>query len=279
MKQWVYLNNDFLPAEQACIHVSDLAIQRGYGIFDYIKVLQTTPIFLDDHLDRFFRSASAMHLPIPQKREALKEIVQALAVRNKLTVSGIRLTLTGGYSADGYSISTPNLVITQSNFSEPTEEARKKGLYLITKNHQRQLAHVKTIDYLMPIWLQNEVKEKGADDVLYKTNDTITECPRANIFIVTKEGVLVTPLKNILQGITRNKILQLAKSFCAVEEREVTIQDLSEASEIFITSTTKGVLPVRQVDEFKYDMQNTVSNYLITQLQIIHNGLSTAETV
>ncbi len=279
MGPWVYLNDDFVSAGEACLHVSDLSIQRGYGIFDFIKVLQSTPIFLDDHLDRFYRSASAMHLPLTQDKEALKEIVQEVAFRNMLNVSGIRLTLTGGYSADGYLMGTPNLIITQSSFTEPTDEVRQKGIYLFTKTHQRQLAHVKTIDYLMPIWLQNEVKEKGADDVLYTMNDIITECPRANIFIVTKEGILITPSKNILQGITRNKILELAKLFCAVEKREVSMADLSEASAVFITSTTKGVLPVRQIDGFTYSTNNKISNHLNTELKLINTNLSSTERV
>jgi len=114
--------------------------------------------------------------------------------------------------------------------------------------HQRQLPGVKTTDYLMAIWLQPVVKKQGADDLLYYNTDSVTECPRANIFIV-KDRKLITPAQNILKGVIRKHLLQLASGILPVEERDISLQELRTAEEVFITSTTKQVLPVRQVDD------------------------------
>jgi len=100
----------------------------------------------------------------------------------------------------------------------------------------------------MAIWLQLQVKEQGADDILYYNEASISECPRANIFMV-KEGKLITPAQNILKGVIRKHVLQLAADMLPVEERDIPLQELKLAEEVFITSTTKQVLPVRQVDE------------------------------
>jgi D-alanine transaminase/branched-chain amino acid aminotransferase len=120
----------------------------------------------------------------------------------------------------------------------------------------------------MAIWLQSLIKEKGADDVLYHTNEVITECPRANFFIVTKDGKLITPVNNILKGITRMKVLELAASNHKVEEQPITIDDIKNAREAFITSSTKRVLPVWQIDDCIIGEKgiNPVSSHLYKQL-------------
>src|SRR5690606_17805155 len=96
--------------------------------------------------------------------------------------------------------------------------------------------------------LQQTLKEKGAADVLYHRNNTITEFPRSNIFIINDKGELLTPKKNILEGITRKKLLQIAQSIMPVTEKNITVDEIKTASEIFMTSTTKRILPVSRVD-------------------------------
>ena len=245
---FLYINNQFLPATDGSLPVSDLSIQRGYALFDYLKVVNGIPLYVDDHLDRLFHSAEQLHLPIIHTREALKDIIRQLMQHNHQPHSGIRITLTGGNSPDGYSIAAPNLIISQSPLQLPTPEAVERGIKLMTFPHQRQLPHVKTTDYIMAIWLQPQVKEQGADDILYYNEASISECPRANIFMV-KEGKLITPAQNILKGVIRKHVLQLAADMLPVEERDIPLQELKLAEEVFITSTTKQVLPVRQVDE------------------------------
>ena len=246
--RYVFINDRFVPQEEAVLPVSDLSIQRGYGLFDYLKIVEGVPLYLDEHLDRLFFSAGQMHLPILLGREGLKGIIRELMERNRLPHSGIRLTLTGGLSPDGYRIAEPNLVVSQSPLSLPGEEAFRKGIKLITYDHQRQLPHIKTTDYIMAIWLQPRLKELGADDVLYGSQGMVGECPRANIFAVL-DGVLVTPSENILKGVIRKQVLHLAKGLLPAEERPLLLEELARAKEVFITSTTKQILPVRQIDD------------------------------
>ncbi len=245
--KFIVLNDKIISAADATVLISDLAIQRGYGIFDFFKVVDGNPVFLGDHLTRFYKSASEMRLDVKLTRDELKDLLFALLESNQLPNSGIRITLTGGYSPDGFSIAEPNLIITQQHF-QIVKEAAETGTRLVTYHHQRQFAQVKTIDYLMAIWLRPFVAENEADDVLYQNNNLILECPRANIFAVTHEGTLVTPENNILKGIIRKQVLQLAKARYTVEERELSLPELYTAREVFITSTTKNILPVLTID-------------------------------
>lgn len=249
MHKWVYLNHEFILEEQARLHYSDLAIQRGYGIFDFFKVINNTPVFLDDHLNRFYHSAEQMRLPVSQSRKELAGIIHEMIQSNHMPESGIRITLTGGYSPDGYQPGEPNLIISQNPFNAPTAQQWHTGIRLITYPHQRQLPQVKTIDYLMAVWLQPYIKQMGADDILYRNNDHVTECPRSNFFIVTREQKIVTPATDILKGITRIKLIETALDKYDVEERVITMDDIKEAREAFISSTTKVLIPVISIDQ------------------------------
>lgn len=244
---FVFINNGFLPASQAALQVSDLAIQRGYGIFDFFKTLDRMPVFMDEHLDRFFHSAEQMRLDPGKDREQLKDVIGELLKKNDMTDAGIKITLTGGYSSDGYSITRPNLIITQQPLKLPGRAVFRQGLRLISYPHQRQMPQVKSLDYLMAIWLQPLIREKGADDVLYQYNGLVSECPRSNFFIVTADDTVVTSTQP-LKGIIRMKTLEIARKHFKVEERELKLEEVYQAKEAFITSTTKHILPVVQLD-------------------------------
>lgn len=244
-KLFVFINNELLPAEEAKLSVTDLSIQRGYGIFDFLVVVKGSPVFLEDHLNRFYHSAAAMHLPVSLNRNELTQAIHDLMEKNQLPNSGIRITLTGGESPDGYSIGIPNLIITQNPF-QYSISSPPKGIRLITHEHQRQLPHIKTIDYAKAIYLQPTIKAAGADDVLYHNAGMITECPRSNFFIVNNKQEVITPDKQVLAGVTRAKIL-LNTQF-VVKQGPIDFEDLANAKEAFVTSSTKNVLPVVSIN-------------------------------
>lgn len=236
------INGEFLPLRQAVVPVNDLAVQRGYGVFDFFRTQRGKPVFWDDHLDRLDRSCREFQLPIDRTR--VVGWLRGLAARNGLLDSGLRITVTGGNSPDGYSIADPNVIIVQ----QPIVLLPPTPLRLITWEHQRQIPHVKSIDYTMAIYLRKQVRERGADEVLYHSAGLIGECPRANVFIVTAEGVLATPSRRVLAGITRGRVLKLAAGVVDAVERDVTLMELREAREIFITSTSRKIVPVLEVD-------------------------------
>ncbi|SEB20119.1 aminotransferase class IV [Pedobacter hartonius] len=246
--KYVYINDTFITEDKAALLITDLAIQRGYGIFDFFKTIGGKPIFLEDHLDRFYHSAHKMHLNIAYSREELKSILAELMEKNDLPDSGIRITLTGGYSTDGYLLpDKQNLIITQQHFLMDLE-LNTRGIRLLTYDYQRQLARMKTIDYAMAIWLQPFIKENNADDVLYHHNGQVKEVPRANFFIVSEQGEVITAKGDVLPGVTRKNLLSLENHELKITEREFTLEELQNAREAFITSTTKHILPVLQID-------------------------------
>ena len=244
-----FVNNEFIEEDKATLQVSDLSIQRGYAAFDFFRTKNYVPLFLDDYLDRFFNSISLMRLQPNHTREELKTIIHELIQKNKLAESGIRMTLTGGYSPDSYEPVQPNLIITQQKIQLTTPEKFITGIKIITHEYQRDLPEAKSINYLMGVWLQQKVKEQKAADVLYYQQGIVSEFPRANVFIITRDEKIITPSENILKGITRMKVLKIAAERYTVEARKLHIDEIKNAAEVFMTSTTKRILPINQVDD------------------------------
>lgn len=243
-----YVNNSFIDESKAVLQVSDLALQRGYAAFDFLRTKNGIPLFIDDYLARLYNSAAMLYLQPKQTKKELKEIIYELIKRNKQPQSGIRLIFTGGYSTDSYEPAVPNLVVLQQSIQLPSSQKFSTGLNVITHEYKRDLPTIKSINYLMGIWLQQKVKEQNAADVLYHKDGWVSEFPRANIFIVTKEGKIVTPAEGILKGITRMKLLELMKDKFIVEERALHLDEVKVAAEVFMTSTTKRILPICKVD-------------------------------
>lgn len=248
-KRIAFLNGEFIEEEKASLHVSDLSIQRGYGVFDFLRIVNNVPVFAEHYLDRFFRSAATMRLDAAFTRSELASIIDELISRNDIALSGMRLELTGGYSPDGYTMAKPNFFIIHQPLKPRLAELVEKGMKVITHSYVRDLPQVKSINYLMGVWLQDKVKAANASDVLYQMNSEVSEFARSNFFIVTQHDVVATPAKNVLPGITRMKTLELAHQYFAAEERTVTLDDIREAREAFMTSTTKQLIPIVQVDD------------------------------
>ena len=103
----------------------------------------------------------------------------------------------------------------------------------------------------MAVWLQPWMKEQGADDILYHHNGAVRECPRSNFFLLTQHNVLVTAHEHMLKGVTRKYILQICAQYqIPFETREVSIAEIQNAKEAFITSSTKRIIPVHQIDNY-----------------------------
>jgi len=247
---YAFVRGEIVPLASASLHVSDLAIQRGYGVFDYFRIHETQPLFVEDHLDRFYESARLMQLTVPLSREALQNMIMELAQRNNLALSGIKLLLTGGYSDDGYT-PTPDgasLVMMQQPLTMVEQALIDRGIRIMSHKYVREVARAKTINYTMGIRLMQRLRELGLDDVLYHQQGVVSEFPRSNFFIVRQDGTVATPAQDMLFGITRKKVLQLASRHYPVEEGPVTLNDIWQAKEAFLTNTTKRLLPVVELD-------------------------------
>ncbi|MEM6318326.1 MAG: aminotransferase class IV [Bacteroidota bacterium] len=248
MIKYYNVNGEIVPIEKAVINIQDLGFLRGYSVFDFFRIYKGQPVFIEDHLARFERSAEKLGLEIPYTKAELVEKIVDLAKANQMDFGGIKLILTGGYSANGFLPAKPNFVMLASQLTTYPESVFTKGVKLMAYQYTRETPYTKTTNYLMPISLQKEIEEAEAFDVLYHDGTYISESARSNFFIVNQAGTIVTPDKNALEGITRKQVLAIAQKHFDVEIRPITLKETRAAREAFMTSSTKGVMPVRQVD-------------------------------
>ncbi len=245
-----YVNGQFLSEDEAVLNVSDLSIQRGYGVFDFFRTKNYIPLFLENYLDRFFNSASLLHLHPVLSREEIRQAIFSLQEKNNQGDSGFRMILTGGYAKDSYTPVNPNLVIIQQELQLPNFTDFEKGISVITHEYERELPAAKSINYLIAVWLQEKISQKKASDVIYHKDGFVSELPRANIFIVTRDDKIITPSRNMLFGVTRMKLIELiTRNGLPFEERDLGLDEVFGAKEVFMTNTTRRIFPIVAIDD------------------------------
>jgi branched-chain amino acid aminotransferase len=248
-----YVDGEFVPADRAVIPVHDLAVLRGLGAFELLRTYNGLPFALEEHLQRLQHSVHKMGLSLPWSQAELTEIVLETLRRNKSNAhpeSNVRIIVTGGSSPDFMTPqSKPRLLVLVSEMPRQPEIWYTEGVKITTMQSRRILPGAKSINYLSATLAMQKARAQGAVESVYVDyRDLVYECTTSNIFIFKGEN-LVTPGSRILPGITRSFILELAKDLFQVTVRDVSLDELKRADEVFITGTNKGVVPVVQVDE------------------------------
>ncbi len=246
---YCYLNGKILPVQDAMVNVYDIGLLRGYGIYEGITTYKSKPFRLADHLARFRLSAKALDLLIPISDKQIEEVITSLVAKNGFDRTNLRMILTGGNTIAGieYDANQPTLYILAEEYKSLPSELYTSGASLIAHEHQRALPEYKTINYITAVQVQKKRKAKGAIEVLYVSDGKVLEAATSNIFIV-KDGVVITPQKNVLAGITRKVAIVLAQKKYKVIEREVTTEELFSADEVFLTASYKEIVPIVVID-------------------------------
>jgi len=251
MIKYYNINGRIVEAEKATVSVNDLGLIRGYGVFDYFLIEDGLPLFVDDYVTRFLNSAQSMHLDLKWNLDQLKEQIFQLIEANGLKDGGVRLVCSGGLSEDCYTPVDPGLMIMLYPARGFSRDKYTRGTGLVSIDYQRPIPEVKTTNYVMGIRMLDAVKKAGAVEVLFNDGSFVRESVRANIFIVTKDERIVTPGNKILKGITRKQVLKVAASHFPVEVRDVSVNELKDAKEVFISSSTKRVMPIVHIDDYQ----------------------------
>ncbi|MDJ0784569.1 MAG: aminotransferase class IV [Desulfosarcinaceae bacterium] len=245
-----YVDGQYLPAAAAVIPVDDLALMRGYGVFDYLRTYAGKPLHLGEHVDRLISSADKIGLTLPWDAADIIAIVKETLARNDLADANVRILITGGSSSDFITPEgRPRLLVLVTPVAPKPADWYEEGVKIITFPSSRSIPGAKSIDYIPATMALGKAKKAGAVEALYvETDGQVRECTTSNIFAVV-QGVIVTPGEEILAGITRKTVLALAKPRYPVEIRGLSLDQLLTAEEVFITGSGKGLVPVVQIDE------------------------------
>lgn len=258
---FVYINGQFLPKEKAFVRVTDRGFLYGDGVFETLRTYSGRLFLLSEHLQRLQKSASSIELVLPWQETELAEIATKLM---SLNWDGkdllLRVTVTRG-EGDGLwpQKQKPTLVMQTRDLPGELEEQIKNGIQVIISQVRRnyKLAldpAIKSCNFLNSILAFREAKLQNAFEALMLNyQGYLTEGSFSNLFIVDKSGQIFTPplSDGLLPGITRGLVINLAKKadFLAAE-KHIKVKDLYNSKEVFLTTTSAGIMPVVKVGDF-----------------------------
>lgn len=239
--------NEFCDASLIMVPADSIGLNRGYAAFDFMKVVNRKPFYTERHIDRFFRTMSVLRIEIPYSREELQNIINSLTEKNEDSNYGLKffavpidINDSDTYKCDIYIVPVDLPVYQPDMFTE--------GSSLITKEYLRFLPEAKSTNYLPTIFWENELKKHNALEILYCFNGQVLETSKSNIFIV-RDNHVYTQGNNVLKGITRSIVIDLlGENRIPFSEKEILTDELFAADEVFITSTTKGIAPIINID-------------------------------
>ena len=256
----IYVNGDFLNRNDAKISVFDSGYLVGDGIWEAVRLYKGTLVFLDDHFSRLWSAAKATGIKLPYSKLELKAIVEKVLQANNMQDGvHVRIMVTRGIkktpSQDPrLTISGPNLVIIPE-YKTADLNSKNKGIKLFTSTIRRG-----SPDYLDPklnchsklheVQALIQAIEAGADEALMlDVNGFVSTCNSTNFFIVKNGIVFTSTAQYCMNGITRQKIIDVCKSNnIEVRETNFSLFDVYGADEAFVTGTFGGVTPVISVD-------------------------------
>lgn len=251
MEALVYLDGQIIPESEAKISAFDLSILRGYGVFDFLRTYQKRPFHLWDHLKRFEASANEIEIPMPLSLPEVAEVIEKLLQKAPYPEANIKVFLTGGYSPDQYlPQGNPTFFATVYPVIDFPESLYEQGVSLVTQVYERPYPTCKSIHYLPAIVGIRRAQRQGANDVLFISHkNEVLETGTANFFAI-KDDKVITSGEGIIFGITRQVVLKLLhKRGICVEERAIALSEMSSFDGAFITSSTREVVFVSQVDD------------------------------
>lgn len=256
----VYLNGRFVPESEAQISVLDHSFLYGDGVFEGISVDDGRIFKLHEHVSRLFRSAEYLRIVPPASREKLCDLIAELVVRNDLREGYVRSILTRGTGPMGIgatrTMMTPTVVMIPQRRPRLSDEQRlEKGLrakVLATRRVPPECIdpRVKANNYLNQILGKLEHWDAGADaGIMLDTQGYVAECCGENVFVVTNGVLRTPPPQTVLDGITRQTIIELWRGAGnPVREERLTLYDLYTADEAFMTATLIEVAALTSID-------------------------------
>ena len=283
----IYVNGEFLNRDDAKISVFDSGYLVGDGIWEAVRLLKGTLIFLDDHFSRLWSAAKTTGIKLPYSKLELKSIVEKVLETNNMEDGvHVRIMVTRGIkktpSQDPrLTISGPNLVIIPE-YKTADPISKNKGIKLFTSTIRRG-----SPDYLDPklnchsklheVQALIQAIEAGADEALMlDVNGFVATCNSTNFFII-KSGIVYTSTgQYCMNGITRQKIIDVCKSNnIEVRETNFSLFDVYSADEAFVTGTFAGLTPVISVDG--KSIENNSKNEFSATLEKYYKSLALSQ--
>lgn len=252
----VFLNDQFLDHDKAFINIGDRGFQFGDGIYEVILFENNKLIDFDDHIKRLFTSAAKIDLKIDKTAKEFQKIFLELFAKNNLKSGSVYLQITRGASPMRIQDFPDNYQITINAIANKTKDIAQadleNGMKAITAQDIRwNRCDIKSISLLGATMLKEKAKKAQSVEAILLKDGFVTEGSFSNVFIVNNNNQIITRNadEKILEGITRNRIIILAKeNNLEIIERKFDESELLNANEVFLTSSTLKIRPISKIN-------------------------------
>ncbi len=258
MTSVVYLNGSFVSDSEARISVFDGAFLHGAGLFETMRAVNGRVFRLDRHVDRLQRSAAKLIAPMESASLPSADDLEQLLKRNSLLTGRVRLTVSAGSMRDDANADAPRLTVCVSAapMVERPDRQYEQGVGVVVCSFQLSptdpLAGHKSTAYLPRLLGLREARQaKCFESLWFTTGRQLAEGSISNAFVVHNQVIRTPPLDTpVLPGIAREAVLEIApRCGYSVEETPLTIDDLLDAHEVFVTNVIMGIVPVIRVEK------------------------------
>ena len=249
-----FLNGEFLPLSQAKVPVLDRGFIFGDSVYEVIPVYRRKPFRIADHLQRLQRSLSAIRINNPYHADAWSQLIGDLIKRNASDDQSLYIQVTRGVAKRDFGLPqglTATVFVMSHSLSTPSQEQIETGIAAVTLTDIRWLRNnIKSTSLLGANMLRQLAIDAGGAECVLLRDGYLTEGSSSNIFVVKGETLLAPPKDHlILPGITYEVLLELAaKLSVTTEVREIHETEVKSADELMLTSSTREVLAITQLD-------------------------------
>jgi len=261
-------NGKLIDESEARVSVLDKEYFFDFAVYSSIKVVQGKISLAEHHIDQLFESAKIIGLEHQFKKDAVVSWLNLLVEKDNLVDALLRVILIGG--------DEPKLFIVKvGGLTFYPDKLYRDGAKLITYSGERSIPTAKTKDLLTSFLAYREAKARDAIDALLVDREgNIREGTRSNFFVVKGRTIITPPADKILSGTTRDAIIASAKEHFEIVEQNIPITKIKSPAlpagrydEIFVTSTTLNIMPIRQIDDMIFKSDLVVTRELLKMLK------------
>lgn len=250
----VYLNGEYIPLGEARVSVLDRGFLFGDGVYEVIPVYHRRPFRLPQHLARLQSSCDGIRLSNPHDAAGWTALIEDLIRRQDFADQNLYLQLTRGVAKRDHAFPqgvAATVFLMASPLVTPSREQFEAGVSAVTAIDNRwQRCDIKSTSLLANVLLRQLAVDEGAAETVLFRDGYLTEGAASNIFVV-RRGILLAPPRNhlMLPGITYDTVIELARANdLALEVREIAETDVRSADEIWLSSSTREILPITRLD-------------------------------
>jgi D-alanine transaminase len=250
----VYLNGNFVQKDKAYISVMDRGFLFGDGVYEVFPIYNNNVFGLDSHLNRLQAGLDAINIKNPHSNIEWLGLIKKIISFNKDINQAVYLQVSRGCDDDRkhtHKILTPTVYIQSTGIQPRTKDSLLSGKSVISREDIRWLqCNTKATSLLANIMYSQEAKELGSEEAILYRDNVVTEGSSSNVFIVKNDCIFTHPKgQHILPGITREVVIKIAKLLnLKIKENAFDMTSLMNADEVWITSSTREILPITTVD-------------------------------